>query len=132
MKRISIVVLLLISALLPAFNSKLTLTTGSYYPKYTDYIFESPVIILNIDTDIFNITDDWGIGGGAMCKFWGSKKQYISFQSYDLYTHKYWNTFSPHSYFIHGFFGGIKNTNLLYRHHSNPRWNRFDVSYHDL
>ena len=106
------------SILLTAVNSKLIFTTGSYFPQYEKYKFDSPNIILNADIDIFNITDDWGIGGNTMCKFSGSKKQFISMQTYDLYAHKFWNMFTPNSYFLHGFFGGIKNTNLYYRHHS--------------
>ena len=118
MRKTVIFVLLFISLCLYAGNSRLIITTGSYFPGYKNYEFKSPILVFNSNADIYNIFDIWGIGGTAMLKYAGSEKQFKSMQIYRLYIHRFENFQTPHSYFLYGLFGGIKNTNLLYIHHS--------------
>lgn len=118
LKKNLIILILLLFILIPNVARSLSLrgiiTSAAYYPSYPKYQFNSPVIGFNAKVDILNIYEYWGIGGSAFLKIVSYHNYFQNLQYYRLYIHRFWNIKTKDSYFLHGFFTGIKQTNLEY------------------
>jgi hypothetical protein len=93
---------------------KAILSGAAYYPEYPDYDYDSPVLGSNIRADIFNIVTELGIGGNVFYKIKSYDEHFQNLRRYDAYLHNFVNYRKDKSYFLYGFFVGIRYTNLEY------------------
>lgn len=142
--RILLCLFFLIALLLPRLdcvNLRTILTSAFYYPAYPDYDFESPVIGANLNLDILDLYEGYGIGGSIFYQISSYHNYFQDLRTYEIYLHNFINDSDKDSYFIYGFFAGIKQTDLYYEdyrenynidlfmirpligfHYSNPNW----------
>ncbi len=98
-----------------------TITSSAYYPCYPKYHFNSPVIGFDAKLDILNIYEYWGVGSSAFLKIVSYHTYFQNLHYYRFYIHRFWNTKTEDSYFLHGFFAGLKQTNLEYEDYKTHR-----------
>ena len=87
---------------------KAALTGVAYYPEYPDYDFDRPMLGGNIKTDIFNIFSNQGIGGSVFYKIKSYDEHFQNLRRFDAYLHNFVNYRKDKSYFLYGFFVGIR------------------------
>ena len=120
---------------------KAILSGAAYYPEYPDYDYDCPVLGGSIKADIFNIFTDLGVGGNVFYNIKSYDEHFQNLRRYDAYLHSFVNYRKDESYFLYGFFVGIRYTDLEYKnrktkidgelsmtrpligfHHSTEKW----------
>lgn len=120
MKKITILILIIFSITV-LFAEKMTLkftsTLTGYYPEYTAYHYESPVMGVRMNAEIYNLLERFGVGGSGLfqVKSYDDRIDYSRF--YDLYVHNFFNSMQDENYFIYGFYGGVRYTKLEFEHY---------------
>jgi hypothetical protein len=116
-KIISIVILLILLAALTAQNTALRSSgsIGAYIPEYPDYDYNSPVYGFNVQFDIFNLTQSYGIGGDAFYSFSSYQTYFYEYRFYELYLHNIFSNIADDSRFAYGFFAGARRTEINYK-----------------
>ncbi len=89
----------------------------SYYPKYPEYYLGEPVMGLKVNVEFFNFFKGLGCGGSAQITAKSYDKYFQDRRVYDAYIHSFSNFRKDDSYFIYGFLGGIKCSELKYEDH---------------
>jgi len=93
---------------------KAILSGAAYYPEYPDYDYDRPVLGGNIKADILNIFTEVGIGGNVFYNIKSYDEHFQNIRRYDAYLHNFINYRKDKSYFLYGFFVGIRHTDLEY------------------
>ncbi len=93
---------------------KAILSGAAYYPEYPDYDYDRPVLGGNIKAEIFNIIPDWGLGGNVFYNVKSYDEHFQNLRRYNVYLHNFVNYRRDESYFLYGFFVGIRYTDLEY------------------
>ncbi len=93
---------------------KVILSGAAYYSEYPDYDFDRPVLGSNIKAEIFNIATDFGVGGNVFYNIKSYDEHFQNLRRYDAYLHNFANYRKDKSYFLYGFFAGIRYTDLEY------------------
>ena len=95
-------------------NARIILTSAAHYYQYPNFDHLSPIIGFNIDADIFNIYNNFGIGGGTFLKIHSYNNKFQDLRYHEGYIHNFYNRTEDSKYFIYGFLGGIRNTYIYY------------------
>ena len=90
------------------------LFSSAYYPKYKKYKFNEPLIGIKFDLEIYNMFEYFGVGGSANISLVSLHNKVAKYQTYKAYVHRFWNVREDKSFFLHGFYAGIKQTNISY------------------
>ena len=93
---------------------KSILAGEAYYPEYPDYDYDRPMLGGNMKIDIFNIFPNLGIGGSVFYNIKSYDEHFRNLRRYDAYLHNFVNYRRHKSYFLYGFFVGIRYTDLEY------------------
>lgn len=93
---------------------KVILSGAAYYPEYPNYDYDHPVLGGDIKAEIFNIATDFGVGGNVFYNIKSYDEHFQNLRRYDAYLHNFANSRKDKSYFLYGFFAGIRYTYLEY------------------
>lgn len=96
---------------------KLTSTATGYFPEYTSYQYDSPVMGVRLNAEIYNLLEKFGVGasGNFQIESFYNRVNFTRF--YDLYVHNFYNSMTEDRYFIYGFYGGLRYSKLEYEHY---------------
>ena len=86
----------------------------THFTDYKKYHFDEPVMGAHLSAELFNIIDNYGLGGSAFYNLKSLDKRFDSYKYYDVYLHNYFTFTDKKSYFVYGFFGGFRNTMMDY------------------
>ncbi|HPR16787.1 MAG TPA: hypothetical protein PLD62_00915 [Candidatus Cloacimonadota bacterium] len=119
LKKIFLSLLILIVGLLNAekLNLRASVSGTAYYPSYTSYHYESPVIGVRLNAEGYNLLDQIGIGGTINLKLKSYDERIDQARFIELYLHNFYAYQSNKEYFIYGFYGGFRNSKLAYDHY---------------
>jgi len=90
------------------------LSSGAYFPKYSDYHFKSPLYNLTVDGDFLNLYLNYGFGGSMFYTLKSYDEHFDKITFYDLYLHNITKTEDKESSFAYGFYLGFRRTDLEY------------------
>jgi len=90
----------------------LGINAEAYYPKSPEYIYDKPTLGAEVQLDIFNLIEDAGIGAATFQKLYTLDDRFQTFKTYDLYIHNFSYYSNKQSYFLYGFYGGVKRTEI--------------------
>jgi hypothetical protein len=96
----------------PAF--RLSVTTGGYLPEYPDYDYNSPLYGVDIQMDLMNIIDNYGIGAECFLDYTSFHDYFKEMNTYEVYLHNISGYFDSESKFGYGVFAGARRTELYY------------------
>lgn len=117
-KKLIIPILLLIllgSLSAQDFALRFSTTTAAYFPEYPDYDYNSPVYGLDIQFDMLNLIQTYGIGGEVFYEFSSYHTYFEEMKSYELYLHNFFNNIDESSVFVYGFYAGARRTDVYYK-----------------
>ena len=95
----------------------LGINAAAYYPEYTEYKYDEPVLGVQAQLDIFNLIGVTGIGSSTFQKVYTLDNRFSLLRTYNIYLHSFANYSTKDSYFTYGFYGGVKRTEINYEDH---------------
>jgi len=93
---------------------KTDFSAGMYYPKTPKFVIGNSLLNVRADFAILNLVDYWGIGGTASLDYYSFDPKIDKMNQFDIYLHRFWNSSQEKSFFIYGFFSGVRQTNLVF------------------
>jgi len=87
---------------------------GMYYPKASKFVIGNSLLNVQAGFDVLNLVDFWGIGGSSLLNFHSFDPTIKKLYRFDLYFHRFWNSSQEKSFFIYGFFSGLRQTNIVF------------------
>lgn len=114
---VTIFLILFSSLFSDVLNSRFIATCAAYYPQYPDYDYDRPILGLNFNAEVYNLMENFGIGGSTFLQIKSYDQYFQSRKTYDIYVHNFFNYRHEKSYFMYGFFGGIRRTDLEYENY---------------
>ncbi|MCF7858403.1 MAG: hypothetical protein K9N07_03650 [Candidatus Cloacimonetes bacterium] len=109
---LTILILLTVDLVAEQMKYQLSLNTVVYYAKYPKYRLEQPIMGLQTQCYFFSIFEGVGIGGSSFQKVYSIDNRFKQLKTYSGYIHNFTSFTSRNSYFIYGFYGGIKRTEI--------------------
>lgn len=105
----------------------LGISAETYYSESPDYTYDEPVLGAHIQLDLFNLIEDAGIGAATFQKLYTLDDSFNTFKTYDLYIHNFSYYSNKQSYFLYGFYGGVKRTEIEFENHKTANVENFTV-----
>ncbi len=96
---------------------KLSCTGSGYYPEYTNYHYDAPVIGLRLNFELYNLLEKVGMGASGIYQIESLDDRISSSRFYDVYLHNFYNFRKDERYYVSGFYCGIRNTKLEFNHY---------------
>lgn len=91
-------------------------STETYATSYKRFHYDEPLVGAHLSAEIFNLVNNYGLGGSAFYNLKSFDDRFDSYKYYDIYLHNYYTYTNNKNYFIYGFFGGFRNTMMDYVH----------------
>jgi hypothetical protein len=107
---------------------KLSVTSSLYYPEYTVYNYDEPLLGINLNAEFYNLLGKTGLGSSYLyqLKSYDNRVEYCSFA--DFYIHSLFATKGDAKYFLYGFYGGVRYSKLEFDHYKTQQSSTIKMS----
>lgn len=98
-----------------------------YYSESPNYRYEKPIFGIHAQLDLFNLVEDVGAGVSVFQQIYTLDNRFNSFRTYNLYIHNFSNYSSRDSYFVYGFYGGVKRSEIEFENYKTSNIKKLTI-----